>query len=128
MKPEVEVITPDRTALGPNGRILPGRSLNPGGKLPGTVSGRTQALRVLDDLLGDEDNKAKLREALQAEFEKSPYKFFRKIVMPLLPQEQRLKVQAEGQVVWASLLTTFPLDAEPSPPTIEAEVIPPKAE
>lgn len=113
-------IVPNMASLDENHRIRPGMSLNPMGKPKGAVGGRTKALKVLDDMLATEGNQALLRRALQEEFNNNPYKFFRKIIMPLLPQEQRLKVQAEGQVVWASLLTTFPI--EPSEPSTTIEV------
>lgn len=74
--------------------------------------GRAAALGLLDKMLGTEENKEIMLKAFEDEFRKNPVKFFRKIVMPLLPKTAILAM-GEGQAVkWTSLLTTFP--TEPS--------------
>ena len=83
------------------------------GRPTGSVSGRREALRVLDEMLGDQTNKDTLQAALQAEFTKDPVRFFRAIVMPLLPAETKLSIAQEGGVVkWQSLLDTMPQTPE----------------
>jgi hypothetical protein len=98
------------------GRFAPGLSGNPAGRPVGTVGGRQRALAALDDLLNEAECQAHMQNALRAYLMEEPLKFFKTIVMPLLPQEQRIKVAgAEGVVQWTSLLTAFPReDAPPS--------------
>lgn len=53
---------------------------------PGRMSGRLTALRVLDQMLNQEGNRRKLREALQRRFDSNPVRFFKEFVIPLLPR------------------------------------------
>ena len=93
------------------------------GRPQGSVSGRREALRVLDEMLSDQTNKDALQAALQAEFTKHPVAFFKSIVMPLLPAETKLSIaQDRGPVVWQSLLETFPTKASlPPVPALSGE-------
>jgi hypothetical protein len=86
----------------------PGESGNPAGGRKGPL-GRGRALMVLDTMLADETNLAKLREALQVYFDKSPVRFFRQIIMPLMPRDLTLKFGEEGVVQWTSILQAFPV-------------------
>ena len=79
------------------------------GRPPGSVSGRREALRVLDSVLADSTIQATLETAIRTAFNKNPIAFFKTIVMPLLPQESKVAIAREGPVVWQSLLATFPL-------------------
>lgn len=76
------------------------------GRPAGSLSGRGQALLVLDRVMSDAGNLAKLEEALQADFDKSPLRFYQRFVVPLLPREATLALADAGpQVVkWVSLL------------------------
>ncbi len=67
------------------GKFLPG---NPG-KPQGAVSGRKEALGVLDEILSESGNKETLRKALQEYLDIRPVEFFKLIVMPLLPKEAK---------------------------------------
>ena len=84
----------------------PGQSGNPsGGKKPRGFSGRMQALAVLDKVMGEEKNKAKLERFLQKEFDKAPVEFFKTFVMPLLPKESKGLIEGGGRTVeWRSIL------------------------
>ena len=80
-----------------------GASGNPNGRPKGS-GGRAQSLQLLDELLIRKANKRALLRDLQKEFSKSPVEFFKAIVMPLLPKEQKLAVGADGVIEWRSLL------------------------
>ena len=66
------------------------------------------ALAVLDKMLAKSRNRATLHRALQKEFSESPLRFFKTIIMPLMPKEARLDVGHDGIVEWKSLLGDEP--------------------
>lgn len=74
----------------------PGQSGNALGR---PLGGRSRALRALDDMLNEEGNAKLLRDTLQYEFKKDPYKFFRVIIMPLLPREAQAERQAQRLIL-----------------------------
>ena len=75
------------------------------GRPKGSVSGRRQALALLDEILGEEDSKRAMRDALRQHLQKNPVAFFRQLVMPLLPSEAKIEVEgAGGAVGWRSFL------------------------
>ncbi len=78
-----------------DGKFLPGITPGPG-RPKGRVGGRAMALQTLDAMLGEERNQENLRHALQANFDNDPVKFFKQIIMPLLPTEVKLKLGEEG--------------------------------
>ena len=86
----------------------PGKSGNPRGRKKGTCGGRVQALASLDCILAKSKNKAKLEKALEKELSDNPLRFFKTIVMPLLPKESKLSVDHDGIVEWKSLLGDEP--------------------
>ena len=98
----------------------PGCAAGPG-RPAGSVSGRREALRVLDSVLADADIQATLETAIRAAFNKNPIAFFKTIVMPLLPQESKVAIAREGPVVWQSLLETYPLPKQPPIPAPRGE-------
>ena len=73
-----------------------GQSGNPRGRPKGTCGGRARALVILDKMLGKKRSEAALMKALEQEFEKDPVRFFKTIVMPLLPKESKLNVDRDG--------------------------------
>jgi len=102
-----------------------GKSGNPSGlpkrnrgHQPGVVSGRMQALRLLDEVLGKSKSKRKLNAALAKELKDHPIDFFKTIIMPLLPKESKLAVSNDGIVEWKTLVEAFPK------PAAVVEVIP----
>jgi len=74
------------------------------------TSGRTKALKILDQMLGTEQNQTILRQAMQTAFRKNPMQFFRTIVMPLLPKEARLGLESEGRVLWTRISEAYPAE------------------
>jgi hypothetical protein len=93
----------------------PGQSGNPAGaaKRPrghqrGSVSGRTQALQVLDGLLGKRTSKRTMNAALAKYMKNNTIEFFKTIIMPLLPKESKLSVANDGIVEWKTLVEAFP--------------------
>ena len=85
----------------------PGQSGNPAGGRKGPL-GRGRALMVLDSMMADEANLKKLREAMQEYFDRNPVRFFRQIIMPLMPRDLTLRFNDGGPVKWVSLLDSFP--------------------
>ena len=81
-----------------------GKSGNPRGRPKGSYAGRIQALAGLDELLARKKNQRALIRALEADLQKDPVKFFKSVIMPLLPRESKLSFDHEGVVQWQSLL------------------------
>ena len=79
------------------------------GRPRGSVSGRARALQILDALMAEEANLERLRAAMQASLEANPMRFFRQIIMPLIPKDVVLKMVEPGEIKWVSLLDSFPL-------------------
>lgn len=67
-------------------------------------AGRFQALTLLDQLLAEEKSQAELKAALAEELHANPLRFFRTVIMPLLPRDAKLPVISDGIVEWHSLL------------------------
>ena len=82
----------------------PGVSGNPNGRPRGTSGGRVQALAALDVMLAKKKNQRALVKALEDELLGNPVRFFKTIIMPLLPREARLSLENEGVIAWRSLL------------------------
>jgi len=72
-------------------RFKPGQSGNPAGG----VSGRTKALGVLDSIMADKGNQEKFREHMQQLFDKSPAAFWERFVVPLLPKQAQIDINAQ---------------------------------
>ena len=86
------------------GQFQPGMSGNPDGRPKGTSGGRVQALAALDVMLAKRKNQRALVKALESEFLGNPVRFFKTIIMPLLPREAKLSVEHDGVIRWQSLL------------------------
>jgi len=85
-----------------------GQSGNPGGRPKGSYGGRIQALAGLDKLLARKKNQKALIAALEKDLQQDPVRFFKTVIMPLLPKESKLSLDSDGVVEWKSLLETFP--------------------
>lgn len=85
-----------------NGRFLPG-TRGPLAPTKGKLGGRALALRTLDRVMAQERNQENLANALQAEFENDPVRFFKTIIMPLLPQDVKVRLSEEGGFRWMTL-------------------------
>jgi len=90
------------------GQFQPGVSGNPAGRPKGSSGGRVQALAALDVMLGKRKNQRALVKALEEELQGNPVRFFKTIIMPLLPREAKLSLENDGMVQWQSLLTISP--------------------
>lgn len=84
-----------------SGRFLPGTI--PPVRQKGGIGGRALALKTLDVMLGKERNQENLMNALQAHFDADPVRFFKQIIMPLLPTEVKMRLSEEGGFSWLSL-------------------------
>ncbi len=82
-----------------------GKSGNPRGRAKGSYGGRIQALAVLDRLMAKSGNRKLLAVALQKEFKEDPSRFFKSVIMPLLPKESKVAVDREGVITWRSLIS-----------------------
>jgi hypothetical protein len=89
-------------------RFEAGESGNPNGRPKGSYGGRIQALAGLDKLLARKKNQKALIAALEKDLQKDPVRFFKTVIMPLLPKESKLAFDHDGIVEWKSLLETFP--------------------
>ena len=76
------------------GRWIPGGA-PPACRPKGALGGRALALKTLDVMLGKERNQENLMNALQAHFDADPVRFFKQIVMPLLPTEVKMRLSEE---------------------------------
>ena len=84
----------------------PGQSGNPAGAKKGVLGGRSAALHELDAMLAKAENLQVLREALEKDFRKNPMRFFKDVVMPLLPKQAVSQLSAGDRVIeWRGLLT-----------------------
>lgn len=84
------------------GRFLPG-TRGPVAPTKGRLGGRAQALKTLDRVMAKEKNQENLANALQAHFDEDPIRFFKQIIMPLLPQDVKIKLSEEGGFSWMTL-------------------------
>jgi hypothetical protein len=50
-----------------------------------------------------ERNQENLANALQAHFDEDPVRFFKQLIMPLLPQDVKIKLSEEGGFSWLTL-------------------------
>ncbi len=82
----------------------PGQSGNPRGRPKGSYGGRIQALAGLDRLLTRKKNQRALIAALERDLQKDPVRFFKTVIMPLLPRESKLSFDHEGVIQWRSLV------------------------
>ena len=80
----------------------------------GSSAGRVQALAVLDRLVAKKKNQKALMAALEAELQAYPLRFFRRVLMPLLPRDATLSVEHNGIMEWKSLTEAFPLPGTPA--------------
>lgn len=104
------------------GQFLPGMRHGPG-RIPGRKCGRARALATLDAMLEEEGTQAKLKAALRKSFDKDPVRFFKTIIMPLMPQNVKIEMQAEGQVVWRRIRDSFDLTPEGEVIDVQPEVV-----
>ena len=81
-----------------------GASGNPRGRPKGSYGGRIQALAVLDRLMAGKKKQYALRLAMGQEFDRDPMKFFKTVIMPLLPKESKVAMDHDGIVMWRNLL------------------------
>lgn len=81
-----------------------GQSGNMGGRPKGSFGGRILALASLDKLLAKKKNQKALILALEKDLQANPVRFFRTVIMPLLPRESKLSFDHDGVIQWKSLL------------------------
>ncbi len=58
----------------------------------------------MDKLLARKKNQQALIAALEKDLQKDPVRFFKTVIMPLLPKESKLSFDHDGIVEWRSLL------------------------
>ena len=62
------------------------------------------AFASLDRLLAKKKNQKALIYALEKDLQADPVRFFRTVIMPLLPRESKLSFDHDGVIQWRSLL------------------------
>ena len=82
----------------------PGHSGNPTGKKPLSRCGRQAALSLLDEILSEQETKARMKAALRGYIMQRPVAAFKSLVMPLLPKDVRVDVSSQRVVVWRSFM------------------------
>ncbi len=75
-----------------------------GRRTKGGRNGRCKALVELDRMLDKADNQKAITEALEQELQANPLRFFRVVIMPLLPRDAALSICSDGVVRWPSSL------------------------
>ena len=85
-------------------KFQPGKSGNPMGRPKGSYGGRILALASLDKMMARKKNQNALIRALEKDFKTNPIRFFKTVIMPLLPRESKLSFDQEGVIQWRSLL------------------------
>lgn len=75
------------------GHFKKGVCPNPSGRPKGSISGRAQAVLILDRILGLASNQKVMEQKLTARLLKDPVWFFRALVIPLVPKEQIMKLE-----------------------------------
>jgi hypothetical protein len=81
-----------------------GKSGNPRGRPKGSYGGRMLALKKLDKIMARAKNQERLEMAIEEEFLADPMKFFKSVIMPLLPKESKMALDQSGIIEWRSLL------------------------
>jgi hypothetical protein len=100
------------------GRWLPGGA-PPAGRPKGSVGGRARALILLDSILAEDEFQRLIGDGIRDAIRKNPMRFFRQIIMPLLPHDIRLRLGEEGAIRWVSILTTNPMPPNSPSTTID---------
>lgn len=133
LHPKVEALKAlpkeDRKAV--LGEMVPGKGYkfkkgNPGGGRPkGSVGGRARALGWLDSILEEHQVKVSVKRALRKYALTKPIKFYKEIVMPLVPKEVLTKTEGErklavritfgGQPKMGEIVTNQQALANPNP-------------
>ena len=67
------------------------------------LTGRGRVMEMLERLMADKKCREVLREALTAEMRRHPVRFFRKVIMPLLPEGEKLLDKCPQTGGWRSL-------------------------
>ena len=99
-----------------------GISGNPRGRPKGCCGGRIAALAALDRLLSRKTNQRVMVAALEADLRQDPVRFFKTIVMPLLPREAKLSLDQDGVIQWRSLIGTSDNDGLGAPRLVSGQV------
>lgn len=84
--------------LNKKGKFKKGNNANPNGRPKGAKNhdGLQAVLNMFKDLISKESNLKKLEIALQANFDKQPLYFYYKYVMPILPKNIEIPVDASS--------------------------------
>lgn len=79
--------------LDERGKFKKGFCPNPLGRPKGVLSGRMQAVTILDRILANAKNQQIMERRLTEKLRKDPVWFFRALVIPLVPKEQVMKLE-----------------------------------
>ncbi len=93
--------TSKKVDLDENGKFYKGCEGGPG-RLKGSKNhnGRLETLKSFDEVLMREGNQKRFQDALQKEFKANPTKFFRRYIIPLLPNNSNINLKTDfGEVL-----------------------------
>lgn len=111
----------------PNGQFVPGWKPKTGFGIDrpphsrkGEVGGRAAALNWLDSITKEHGVASAIKAALRKEGTERPLRYFKEILMPLVPKEMLLRIGAEqGGMTWVSYLTSNLTEPSDSSPVID---------
>ena len=86
----------------------PGISGNTRGRPKGSLGGRAQALAALDRMLSKECNQQAIFDALEKELQADPARFFRNVIVPLIPRTTREALPPDANDDWLPMDRTPP--------------------
>lgn len=114
--------SPDPIPRSPKGQFLPGwrpPAAGSGGR-KGRVGGRAAALQWIDSITKEANCAKAIKDALRKEALTRPLRYFKTILMPLVPKEMLLRIGAEqGGMTWVSYLTSNLTEPSDSSPVID---------
>jgi len=90
----------DESTRSPAGQFLPGHQWRADGVVVSAhkhaVTGRKQALEVLDEVLGEVKTREELRSFFRRAITNEPWRFCEKILVPLMPKQALLELDDES--------------------------------
>lgn len=90
------------------------------GRPKGSLNGRAEALRLLDEILKDKRYQFLMKQAMAKKLEENPVWFFQKIIMPLLPKQSHVELSGGLTTFAQAILQLQPNDNAAEVITIEA--------
>ena len=84
-------------------KFQPGCRPGPG-RPKGSLGGRSEALLLLDRILGEANTQEALEKGLREYICRRPVTAFRRLIIPLLPRHAHVDIESQRVVVWEGLM------------------------